>query len=186
MDHAEIWHQHRERLLAFILARGVQPDDAEDIVQDVLAKALSRDGGPDDPSRLAAWLYQVVRNAIADHWRRRRPAQEVPDDIPAAIPDRDDGGQLLGCLEPFLSRLAPEDAEALRLADAHDRPQSEIASRMGLTLSGAKSRIQRARAKVMEMYRECCAVELDRSGRLVDHAPLPCPERSGPCGDGCS
>jgi RNA polymerase sigma-70 factor (ECF subfamily) len=180
----ELWQQHRERLLAFILSRGVEPDDAEDIVQEALARALARNGGPDDASRLTSWLYQVVRNAIADHWRRRRPTEDVSEEIADTTPDADDHRHLLGCLEPFLARLAPEDAEALRMADAQDRPQAEVAALLGLSLSGAKSRIQRARTRLMEMYRECCSVELDRRGRIVDHEPGPCPKPA--CGDGCS
>lgn len=186
MEETTLWNQHRERLLAFILSRGVEPDDAEDIAQDALTKALVRGGGPDDPSRLSSWLYQVVRNAIADHWRRRRPTEPLSEELASERLSSDDRGHLLGCLEPFLARLDPAEAEALRLADAQDRPQAEIASLMGLSLSGAKSRIQRARAKVMQMYRECCAVQLDRKGRLVDHQPRGCSGPAEPCGDdGC-
>ena len=170
----EAWQEHREALLRFVLSRGVEPHDAEDIVQDALLKALAPRGGPAEPSKLRAWLFQVVRNAIIDHHRRKQPQLQVPEDLPE-VPEIDDRPDLLlACLDPFLARLPDEDASILRLADAGDVPQAAIAARLGLGLSATKSRIQRARAKVLRMYQDCCRVELDQRQRLVSYTDAPC------------
>jgi RNA polymerase sigma-70 factor (ECF subfamily) len=176
------WSEHRERLMRFVLSRGVEPNDAEDIVHEVLAKALQPQGGPTDSSRLQQWLYQVVRHAMADHWRRKHPMETVPEDIPAGEEDHEGTppADLLNCLSPFLARLGKEDADALRWADEAGLPQKDLARQMGLSLSGAKSRVQRARAKVLEMYRQCCSVELDRRGRLVDYVTTSCDTNCAP------
>jgi RNA polymerase sigma-70 factor (ECF subfamily) len=177
-----VWLDHRERLMRFVLSRGVEPNDAEDIVHEVLVKALQPQGGPADTSRLQQWLYQVVRHAMADHWRRKRPMEPVPVDLPAELgtPGATPPHDLVACLNPFLTQLEKEDADALRLADEVQLPQKEVARHLGLSLSGAKSRIQRARAKVLEMYRQCCSVEFDRRGRIVDYVTTSCETNCAP------
>jgi len=178
----ETWVEHRDRLMRFVLARGIQSDDAEDIVHDVLAKVLQPGGGPKDSARLVPWLYQVLRNAIVDHWRRKRPTEELPEEIGDTGGSEGPPESLLSCLEPFLARLDPPDAAVLRQADGEGKGQAEIAESLGLSLSGAKSRIQRARAKVLEMYRACCMVELNRRGGVMDHQPRACPPAPAGCG----
>ncbi len=167
----ETWRSLREQLLRFVLSRGVEGDAAEDVVHDVLIKALEPGSGPDDPSRLLPWLYQVTRNAIADRWRKQRPTEELPEDLaaPAAgIPDPVPE-ELVGCLDLFLARLDADERTALEAADRDGLPQADVASRLGLSVSGAKSRIQRSRAKIREMYVACCSVELDRRGGVADY-----------------
>ncbi len=49
--------------------------------------------------------------------------------------------------------------------------QGEMASREGLSLSGAKSRVQRARRMLREVLLQCCRVETDNRGHVVDYEP---------------
>lgn len=71
--------------------------------------------------------------------------------------------------------------EAMRLADFEGLSQQEIADRMGISLSGAKSRVQRARQQLREMILDCCHVERDRRGNVVDYARTD--QSSRYCGD---
>jgi RNA polymerase sigma-70 factor, ECF subfamily len=47
--------------------------------------------------------------------------------------------------------------------------QQHLAEREGISLSGAKSRVQRAREKLRQLLLECCHFELDRLGRIIDY-----------------
>ena len=52
--------------------------------------------------------------------------------------------------------------------------QPEMAARLGISISGAKSRVQRAREKLKEALLDCCHFEFDRYGRMIDyHANCP-------------
>jgi RNA polymerase sigma-70 factor (ECF subfamily) len=129
----------------------------------------------------------VTRNAIVDHHRVRRPAAELPPELPEAPGESAETAErdLAGCLEPLLATLAPSYRRALRLAEVEDLSQAEIARREGLSLSGAKSRVQRGRAMLRSAILDCCRVELDRRGGVVDFRRrpdgVPC---GGPCGGG--
>ncbi len=61
--------------------------------------------------------------------------------------------------------------EALVLTEFDGLTQQQLAGRLGISLSGAKSRVQRRRQQLNEMLTECCTFELDRRGKAIDCAP---------------
>ena len=73
----------------------------------------------------------------------------------------------------MLSELSPEDREAITLCDLEGLPQDEYARRRGLSLPGAKSRIQRARKRLREQLSQACQVRLDAAGQVSDFVPRP-------------
>jgi len=66
------WQAHRDALYRFVLQRVRDEAAAEDIVQEVLVKAYTRQGTLKEPSKLRPWLYQITRNAIIDYFRSQR------------------------------------------------------------------------------------------------------------------
>jgi len=46
--------------------------------------------------------------------------------------------------------------------------QEEAASRVGISLSGMKSRVQRGRGKLRNLFEACCKIELDVRGKPID------------------
>ena len=123
------------------------------------------------------WIHTITRNAITDYYRAAA-RREVPVDNP--IPNREsvaDGedpepepprAELIGCLEPLLARLSPAHREALRLTDLDGLTQAEAAARLGLSTSGMKSRVQRARDQLRNQFTDCCDIQLDRRGGVTE------------------
>ncbi len=183
-----IWREFHERLRAFISRRVSRPADVEDILQEVFIRIHRSVDSLHNRERLAAWLFQVTRNAIIDHARARESqAGSRPEDFDAPAPDEgDDGSQTLelsGCVEPMIAALPANYREAIQLTDINGLTQMEAAQRSGLTFSGMKSRVQRARRRLKDMMLDCCRIELDRRGGIRDYAvrdisKSPC----GPCG----
>ena len=109
-------------------------------------------------------------------------------DAPAAAnPDSEEQsslGELSACVAPDDRGLARKYRDALIMTDLNGMTQQEAANRLGVSLSGAKSRVQRGRKQIKDMLLACCRVELDRLGGVVDFAP----RGNGSCrhcGDGC-
>jgi RNA polymerase sigma-70 factor (ECF subfamily) len=180
------WQRHRDALYHFVLRRVQDHAAAEDIVQDILVKAYTRKGTLRDASKWP-WLYQITRNAIVDHYRLQKPAEAMADELmdPRTTEDGNRAQrELAGCLLPLLEELPEGYREALRLADFEGVTQRETASRLGLSLTGAKSRVQRARKMLRASLLKCCQVELDRRGGVVDYQAregcdhLPCAPHS--------
>ena len=169
---------YRDELYRFVLKRVRDEAAAEDIVQEAMVKAYAQRETMKVPSRLRSWLYQVVRNTVIDYYRGKRPSEPMPDDL---LPEDADGEgcqpgrELAGCLAPLLDGLPAAYREALRLADLEGVAQQDVAARLGLSLSGAKSRVQRARRMLRDSLLACCRVEQDRRGAVVAY------ERVGSC-----
>lgn len=69
----ETVRQERGRLLAFIRRRLPDPDEAEDVLQDVFVELAEAYQLAKPIGRVASWLFAVARNKISDWYRRRRP-----------------------------------------------------------------------------------------------------------------
>jgi len=171
----DIWNEFSRRLRAFILSRVSDPDDADDILQDVFVKLHTRIDTLRDEDRLAAWLYQIARNTIADYYRARGQTIAMPDTL--AVEDEpfesDAPGRIAASLKTMVAGLPDRYREAVTLSELEGLPQHEVARRLGLSLSGAKSRVQRGRGMLREALLDCCHFEFDQGGRMIDYTPRP-------------
>ena len=76
-------------------------------------------------------------------------------------------------IEKVLTELAAEDREALELCDIGGMSQKAFAELKGLSLPGAKSRVQRARRRLREQLSVACQVKLDGAGQVCCFVPRP-------------
>lgn len=160
-------------LRRFIRRRVRDPETAEDLLQDVYLKIHTRVGDLRDEERLQAWVYRVARNAIADHYRAKRPTEELGDVpyLPDDPVDAEAAERLSRSVRLFLDTLPPPYREALVRTEDEGLTQVQLARRLGISVSGAKSRVQRARARLKALLLACCHFELDRAGRVIDYQP---------------
>lgn len=194
----QIWSEFGGRLHAFIARRIGSAADADDILQEVFLRIHRHASAIEQRERLASWLFQVTRNAITDYYRapvRRELSAGSPSDLEGDA-DRGEGvldergevdgetaRELAHCLRPLVSRLPPHYREAITLVDLNGIPQKDAATQAGLSLPGMKSRVQRGRQALALLLQECCRLDIDAGGRVMDYEP----RGSGcaPCGDGC-
>ena len=176
----EVWNGFSSRLRGYIAARSRNQHDAEDILQEVFVKVHRQLTTLEDDRHLASWLFRVTHNTIIDHYRRRVP---VPTDQEPEVGDDDDLPVAERQLAPFLAVLIddlPEPyREALALSELGGISQVELADRLGLSVSGAKSRVQRGRAMLREQLLQCCAVATDCRARVMGftlRSPVPVTE----------
>ena len=164
----ELWHEHRAELLGFLRQRVGDAELAEDLLQGVFVKAQAGlPGGQVERPR--AWLFRVARNSVIDHYRTRRVGEPLPDDLPETRDgaEVDPGIGLERCVRPLIDRLPAGYREAVLLADIDGLPLATVAERLGLSLSGAKSRVRRGRALLERCFLDCCQVEIDRRGKPI-------------------
>ena len=155
-------------------------------MRSIASGALERVDNP------AAWLYRSARNAVIDHYRTRK--SHGPRTDPDVWPDPDSSGdvpndatrELSRCLEPLLRQLPPSARDALVRVDVEGQTQQRAALDIGISLSGMKSSVQRARRDLRELLEHCCTVALDSTGGIAGYQP----NAAGGCGcantpDGC-
>src|SRR5262249_39857678 len=121
--------------------------------------------------RLTSWIYQITRNAIADYYRAQRPTAELAETIPVTDEQAVDDAvrELSPCVAAMVAALPEVYREALHLTEYQGLSQKALSERLGIAFSGAKSRVQRARAKIKEQLLECCHFQFDHAGRIIDY-----------------
>jgi RNA polymerase sigma-70 factor, ECF subfamily len=170
-----VWETFHAPLQQFIRLRVSDDATAEDLLQDVFLNIHQHVDTLRDVKKLESWIYQVTRNAIIDYYRsiRTTTTLEVPEALQLAedLPDEDVISELFPSVRAMVMSLPAQDRQALILTGYQGLTQKELAERLGLSLSGAKSRVQRARAKLKQQLLACCHFELDRRGHVIDYQP---------------
>ena len=167
-----IYRNFDANLRKFIGSRVNDPQTAEDVLQEVYLKIRRNIDGLRDTDRMAPWLFQITRNAIVDQYRRRRPEVALSENLAEdQLESPDVFEELAPSVRSILECLPDPDRQALELADLQGLRQKKVAQVLGLSLSGAKSRIQRARHKLKQIFLACCQFEFDQRGQVVDFQP---------------
>jgi RNA polymerase sigma-70 factor (ECF subfamily) len=168
----EIWRKLASELRSFIRARVSDHATAEDILQDVFVKIHQKLPTLRTTERVESWVWRITRNAVIDHYRGRIKTVEVPETLPASADNHDDEPPgLKAAFRRMIQNLPDPYREAIVLTELDGLTQRELANRLNISLSGAKSRVQRGRAQLKRMLDDCCMFEFDRRGKAIGCEP---------------
>ena len=170
------WQDIAAQLRPF-LARRIAAGDVDDVLQDVWLRVQRGLSGLRDEERFTAWLFQIARSAAAEHQRvrARHPLPDDPGDSDRAdeptVDDRDAARSLAGCVARFVACLPSPYREAVTLVELEGLTVREAAEVAGISVSGMKSRVQRGRAQLRQLFDACCEIALDARGKVIDYTP---------------
>lgn len=160
----ELYLHFSNKLEIFIRNRVQDEDLAKDILHDTFIKVIDcckQDRQCEHPK---AYVFQIANNLIYDYYRNQKKEIPVIDNDADAEPLND---EMIACLQPMLQQLPEKYKEAVRLADIEHLPQQQVADKLGISISGAKSRIQRGREKLKQLILSVCHVETDKYGNIL-------------------
>ncbi len=167
---AEIWKEFSGQIRTHLLRKVEHRDDADDLLQEIFIKIHSRLGDLKDEKKLAHWINQIVRNSLTDYYRKnglRTSEFDEESSVSSDTPEDSFYTDLSGCLNVFIDRLPEKYREPLILSDIKGMKQKDIAKQMNLSYSGLKSRVQRGRDMIKDMFMECACVTHDENGKIV-------------------
>jgi len=145
------------RLRRFARSLARHPQDADDLVQITVERALARAAQlrPDHP--VASWLFGILRNAWIDEGRSRRRRESLldPGDLADRVGDAAAGShpELL-CLQDALARLPQEQCLAVALVLVEGFSYKEAAEIMSVPVGTLTSRLARGREALQAMLSE--------------------------------
>jgi RNA polymerase sigma-70 factor (ECF subfamily) len=169
-----IWTETQSALKAFIHRRVRDKAVADDILQDVFLKMYTRMDQLHDAEKITAWIYQITRNTITDYFRSQNKSVTLPDlDWESDHANLNDC--VHSCLKEMLLTLPAKYRQAIELTELENLSQMQLAERLNISYSGAKSRVQRARQMLKRKMDEQYTIKLDAYGNVTV-----C-ENRGPC-----
>lgn len=169
---SQIWEESRTRLKNFIARKINNSSDVEDVLQNVFFKIHQNIAELKEPDKLYPWIFQTTRNAIIDFYRERKIQVDSAEDVlneTAAPFENSVEEEVLSWLEPMIGELPEKYRDALLLTDIKGLTQKELSEKLDISISGAKSRVQRGREQLRESILRCCRLEFDRAGKIVEY-----------------
>jgi RNA polymerase sigma-70 factor, ECF subfamily len=186
-----VWADLHANIRGFVARRVRQQADVDDVVQRVFLQVHRALPTLRETDKLHAWIYQTARRAIADFYRTPSHNRELAagsaqdfdtERIASDVPESDDTAsrELVACLGPLMRSLTAAERDALQMVEFDGLTQVEAAAQLGLSVSGMKSRVQRARSHLRSALLDCCRIALDRRGGVISYEG-----KSGKC-DSCA
>lgn len=176
-DVTHIWTDFHKELKGFIYNKTRNSVDTDDILQEVFIKIIRNIDKINQSENLRQYLYGIVRNAINDYFRSRK---NTTSDIETSEQFSEIETQSLNttiaecCIKPFINKLSNNYKEALLITEFQNVSQKELAEKLNISYSGAKSRVQRGKDKLKELILNCCAYESDVYGNLISKSENNC------------
>lgn len=167
METKEIWDKFSDELLGYLVKKSGDNTLAEDILHETFIKVHLKVSELRAGGKVRSWLYRIADNNLADHYRRKKivvhgDSSEENEEGPAHSAE--------DCLLPLIKKLPTKYREAVLLGDIRGLKQSEVAQILEISLSGAKSRIQRGRKLIQQGYVNCCDYTINEKGLLIGDA----------------
>jgi RNA polymerase sigma-70 factor (ECF subfamily) len=142
-DH--VYVKYRPPLMVVFEHRGINPDDAEDLLQRTFEQAIKKirsQEGLSDPSNLGGYLYRTAKNLASAYWRTDRAHRYDRDselmsnirDEGTPIEERLDNDKLASCVRELVQELrAPRDREVLERLYLREESRDAICKSLNLT-----------------------------------------------------
>lgn len=150
------------------------PHDADDLVQETLAKAIANLDKFEDGTRLKSWLFTIMRNTFYSRIRiTNREVLGAADNLPEPAVAATQEWSMRGLeVREAVERLPPNYREVLVLIGVLGMSYEETAVICGCAMGTIKSRLNRARASVLEMLGENSAEALVESAEWLKPPPF--------------
>ncbi|MEX2104493.1 MAG: RNA polymerase sigma factor SigZ [Bacilli bacterium] len=171
MNIEHLWKEFYEPLKSFVAKRVNNHAAVDDIVQNVFIKIATHISELNNEQKIRIWIYQITRNTIIDYFRKQKPTYELPLDLQIMdeYDEQDLSNELASCIRPMIEQLPDKYREAIELTELIGLSQKQLSEQLGISLSGAKSRVQRGREKLKELLTTCCRIEADHYGNILDY-----------------
>ena len=185
MSHSteSVWSSCSSQLKAYIVKRTSNPSIADDILQDVFIKIHENIDSLRDNTKICGWAFHITNNCIIDYYRKHtiEPSKTyLLSDQELGIYEDNEGNVMneseiiSSGLPSMISSLPAKYAEALTMVELQGLSQVQLAKQLNLSLSGAKSRVQRGRQMLKDSLMNCCHFEFDKYGTIISSHPIKC------------
>lgn len=170
MDVEAVILEYRDALRRFLLSRLRDPNDADDVLQEVLTKTFRTLDTLKSEDSVRPWLFRIAHNALTDHYRRTaRDAGIDAADLWYGQMDSEAEHAFAPCVDSFLNALPDDAARLLRAVELEGVSQKDYAAQIGVSYSTVKSRVQASRRKLRSLFEQCCDIAFATDGSILEY-----------------
>lgn len=162
---SEIWIQFKARLYSFVKNKVHDHELAEEINSQVLQKLINSCCSGNEIQNLSSWMYRIAYNTLLDELKKQNQYASITSEHENDETSKS-YSELTEFIEPLIGFLPEKYAVPLIMADIEGIKQQEVAERLGLSISGAKSRIQRARELLRKEISTCFHLDQENQNSL--------------------
>ena len=187
MEVGTIYTQFHTELLRYVKSKVRSVEDAEDILQNVFIKITSGIDKLSEDVKLKSWIFTITRNSIIDYYRVNANKKNVitSDEINKDIPELDNDDSTKGldqCMGSMISLLPDEYREVIIESEINGVKQKELADKYGIPYPSMRSKVQRGRERLKQLFHNCCHISTDVRGNIIDaHGKGNCGSPCNPC-----
>lgn len=158
-------------LFLYVRKRINNKEDAEDLTQDVFYKLAK--SSTDRVDNLQSWVYTIAKNTITDYYRKVKVHMEDVDErvIFEEESSRSAVEDLSDCITSYIELLPKEYRAIMILSELQNVPQKEIAEQLGMNYVTVRSKIQRGRRKLRDLFLDCCNIIQGGKGSIMEYIP---------------
>lgn len=185
MELAEAYTKFKKSLYGYIYSKINNREDAEDILQNVFLKMTVNIKTLSDSEKIQNWLYRITRNAVIDYYRAnatKKKTLELKDKFPIDLTESDSEDNTKGmdkCLTGFIKQLPEEYQSIIVDSEIKGISQKLLSEKYHLAYPTLRSRVQRGRERLHKMLLNCCSIETDKRGNIIEAS------RKKDCDDTC-
>lgn len=184
MEVETIYKQFHSQLLSYIRSKIRSKEDAEDILQNVFIRISSNVDKLHDDEKLKSWIFTITRNAVIDYYRLNATKRkvDVTTEIEENVLDEETVDATKGldqCMHTMIALLPDEYREIIIESEINGVKQKDLSEKYGIAYPSLRSRVQRGRERLKQLFYNCCHITTGRSGNVLDAQ-----SRSG-CGGPC-
>ena len=169
-----------------------QPDDVDDLLQEVLLKSFTKLDSLKDTTSIKAWLFQIANRSVIDFYRKKAKKVDQTESKDSKAEEEQDNRikeELSHCVQPFINALSYEQAELLQAIELEGISQTAYAEQKGIPYSTLKSQVKKARLELKSLFDQCCHFQEDKFGNLIEYerkqnsnSNINKPDSKGNCG----
>ena len=170
MNIEDIWLEYRAALKHFLHAKISNEADVDDLLQDILIKTYTNLNSVKKQKSVKSWLFQIANNTIIDYYRKKDRYQAANSENFLTFEETPERKvDLSNCISPFINALPDEHASLLTAIDINNQSQKQYAEQLGVSYSTLKSRVQKSRGLLKQVFDDCCHFKIDKLGNVYGY-----------------
>lgn len=154
----EVFKNYQQKVLHYILGKGINPNDAEDLCANVFVKVYQNwDSYDETKSAISTWIYRITQNTVIDFYRTNKRTKELAEDTPFVDTSLDKvlTTETLTELTQALMQLESRDRQLVLYVYYHGKTLKEACFSLGMSYSNGKIVMKKALATLKELLDPC-------------------------------